>query len=213
MAHPLPCVPRDSRELAGVARLRSTAGLHRGHVQADLNGDGSKELLYVTEDLELHMLAPQLASRFEQGFAPAVVKGKKTIEVPSVLVGGRTPLAMKAGYIDPPEQDFVHVPRKMVIVIVTRGWVVVCLDHNLNVLWQTSIHERFPRHATTREVRLHVAGPWHRIRECVHATCEHWVHDSCSADLHPHQPPRGQGERQRHGGDWRNRELRCTGRG
>lgn len=121
-------------------------------VQADLNGDGKKEILTVTHDLELHLLSPQLASRFEQGFAPATVKGTKKIEIPTVLKGARAPLAMKAGYIDPPEHDFVHVQRKMVVVVVTRGWVVVCLDHNLNVLWQTSVHDRFPRHSTTREV-------------------------------------------------------------
>lgn len=123
-------------------------------MQADLNGDGSKEVLMVTQDLELHLLSPQLASRFERGFAPAAVKGTKKVEVSSVLKGGKTPLAMKAGYIDPPEHDFVHVPRKMVVVIVTRGWVVVCLDHNMNVLWQTTVHDRFPRHSTTTEVRF-----------------------------------------------------------
>lgn len=122
-------------------------------VQADLNGDGANEVLLVSDDLDLHLVAPALSNRFESGFSYAKQKGHQHIDIPAVLLGNRRPLAMAAGYLDPPPADFVHAKRKMVVVVVTAGWVVVCLDHNFNVLWQTSIHGRLPHHAATQQVR------------------------------------------------------------
>eukprot|EP00892_Ulva_mutabilis_P008601 jgi/Ulvmu1/6112/UM027_0090.1 len=132
-------------------------------VVADLNGDGANEVLLVSDDLELHLVEPALATRFETGFSYAKQKGQQVIELPSILLGRRRPLALAAGFLDPPPQDFVHVKRKMVVVVVTAGWVVVCLDHNLNVMWQTSIHERLPRHAATEEIAVHISA--HKVKE------------------------------------------------
>jgi hypothetical protein len=66
-------------------------------LQADLNGDGSNEILLVTRNLELHLLAPPAPSNLVQGFAPAIVKGKHVIEPSPVFVGQRHPVALAAG--------------------------------------------------------------------------------------------------------------------
>lgn len=130
-------------------------------------------MLLVSDDLELHLVAPALANRFEQGFSYAQQKGQQHIEVPYALLGNRRPIAMAAGYLDPPPQDFVHVKRKMVVVVVTAGWVVTCLDHNLKIMWQTSIHDTLPEHAATQQVRpppRPLPSPWHLRRTSTSGT-------------------------------------------
>ena len=121
-------------------------------LQADLNGDGAKEILLVTRKLELHMLAPPSASSLAQGFAPATVKWKQQLQPSAVYLGQHHPVALAAGYIDEPDAGLAHARRKMVVVVVTSGWLIVCLDHNLKVMWEKSIHGHFPHHAAVREV-------------------------------------------------------------
>jgi hypothetical protein len=145
--------------------LRLASATHPAALQADLNGDGIKEVLLVTHSLQLHLIAPQPPTRASQGFAPAIVKGKQPVEVSSVLLGDKQPVALAAGYIDAPADDMVHAPRKMVVVIVTAGWLVICLDHNLNVLWEKSVHGHFPHHASMREVRA-----WF-VASCSYCNC------------------------------------------
>ena len=122
-------------------------------LQADLNGDGANEILLITHDLELHLLAPPPSGTAGAGFAHAQVRAKQKPNVSALLLGQRQPVAMATGYVDAPDADLVHARRKMVVVIVTAGWLVLCLDHNLNVLWQKSVHGHFPHHAAVREVR------------------------------------------------------------
>lgn len=136
-------------------------------MQADLNGDGKTEVLLVTHSLEVHLISPVPASSSSPGFSRAVSKHREVLDLSSVLLGDKQPVALAAGYIDPPENDLVHTPRKMVIVIVTAGWLVICLDHNLKVLWEKSIHGHFPHHAAMREVRPY--GLW-----CPAAMLEAW---------------------------------------
>lgn len=48
-------------------------------------------------------------------------------------------VAMAAGYIDPPPTELVIALRKQVLVAVTSNWQVMCFDHNLRLLWETTI--------------------------------------------------------------------------
>jgi len=48
---------------------------------------------------------------------------------------GRKPVAIAVGFIDEPQEGIV---RKPVIVIVTDGWNVMCYDHNLKLMWEST---------------------------------------------------------------------------
>jgi hypothetical protein len=126
---------------------------HSITLQADLNGDGAKEILLVTHRLQLHLISPHAASRATSGFARATLKTRQPAVVASLLLGDRQPVAMAAGYIDAPDPEHKHARRKMVVVVVTAGWIIICLDHNLKLLWEKSVHGHFPHHASVREVR------------------------------------------------------------
>ena len=86
------------------------------------------------------------------------MRGTQAVNVSLALQGQRIPVALGAGYLDPPPPaDTVAPPRrKMAVVVVTAGWAIICLDHNLNVLWEQSVHGHFPHHTTVREVRFPV---------------------------------------------------------
>ena len=56
-----------------------------------------------------------------------------------LLLAGMHIVAMAAGYIDPPPAELVIALRKQVLVAVTSNWQVMCFDHNLRLLWQTTI--------------------------------------------------------------------------
>lgn len=55
------------------------------------------------------------------------------------ILAGMHIVAMAAGYIDPPPSELVIAPRKQVLVAVTSNWQVMCFDHNLRLLWETTI--------------------------------------------------------------------------
>lgn len=109
----------------------------------------------VTHGLELLLLSPQpaAAAASGSGFTRATTKTRQQIMASSVVLGETQPVALAAGYLDAPDPEHKHARRKMVVVVVTAGWLVLCLDHNFNVLWQKSLHGHFPHHASIREVR------------------------------------------------------------
>ena len=55
------------------------------------------------------------------------------------FLAGMHIVAMAAGYIDAPPAELVVAPRKQVLVAVTSNWQVMCFDHNLRLLWETTI--------------------------------------------------------------------------
>ena len=55
------------------------------------------------------------------------------------LLAGMHIVAMAAGYIDPLPAELVVALRKQVLVAVTSNWQVMCFDHNLRLLWETTI--------------------------------------------------------------------------
>lgn len=52
------------------------------------------------------------------------------------VASGRRAVAMAAGFI---EKHTSGKPAKQVLVVVTSGWSVMCFDHNLKKLWDTSL--------------------------------------------------------------------------
>jgi hypothetical protein len=54
--------------------------------------------------------------------------------------------------------ELVRALRKQVVVVVTAGWNIMCFDHNLKLMWETSIREDFPHHAEIKEVAIHISN-------------------------------------------------------
>lgn len=48
--------------------------------------------------------------------------------------------------------------RKQVIVVLTASWQVLCFDHNLQPLWESSLQNEFPGHTVQREVAILVTN-------------------------------------------------------
>jgi hypothetical protein len=157
-----------ARAAAAAARLRAELGRGQLHahlprpVVADLNGDGSLEVLVATHDYGLRLLRPEppsaLLSSSREGFAPArEVAAASLLPLSSSSSSDSgaahhhnnnndkedepfdeddwAPAALAVGYLDPPPEALVAAPRKMVAAVVTRGWRVLVFDHNLKLLW------------------------------------------------------------------------------
>ena len=123
------------------------------YLQADLNGDGAKEVILVSHKDRIQVISPSLAGRQGDGFARATELGSSDLIDSHVRIPvGRRPIALAAGYLDPPLAALALAPRKMVVVVVTTGWTVIVFDHNFVPLWETNIAEKFPRHTSISEV-------------------------------------------------------------
>lgn len=48
--------------------------------------------------------------------------------------------------------------RKQVIVVLTASWQLLCFDHNLQLLWESSLQHEFPGHTVQREVAILVTN-------------------------------------------------------
>eukprot|EP00241_Pyramimonas_parkeae_P004151 CAMPEP_0114256276 /NCGR_PEP_ID=MMETSP0058-20121206/18057_1 /TAXON_ID=36894 /ORGANISM="Pyramimonas parkeae, CCMP726" /LENGTH=677 /DNA_ID=CAMNT_0001370813 /DNA_START=38 /DNA_END=2071 /DNA_ORIENTATION=- len=125
---------------------------------ADLNGDGQREVIVATRDAKLQVLRlPQVRST-STDFAGAEVMAEVSLTPKRVRVSaGRRPAAMAVGFLDPPEQARTSL-RKQVVVVVTADWTVMCFDHNLRLMWENSLQEEFPHHASIREVAVLVTN-------------------------------------------------------
>ncbi len=44
------------------------------------------------------------------------------------------------------------------MVVVTAGWNIMCFDHNLRLMWETSILREMPPHTEIREVAIHISN-------------------------------------------------------
>mmetsp|Transcript_21460 Transcript_21460/g.51195 ORF Transcript_21460/g.51195 Transcript_21460/m.51195 type:complete len:700 (-) Transcript_21460:224-2323(-) len=128
-------------------------------VAADLNGDGSQEVLVATPDCKIQLLAPQPHGRAGEGFMAAPLIAEASLLPTNVrMSAGRRAVAMATGYLDPQAVELVRALRKQVVVVVTAGWDVLCFDHNLRLMWEASIREEMPHHAEVREVAIHISN-------------------------------------------------------
>lgn len=104
--------------------------------QADLNGDGSSEIIVAGHDAKVLVLAPRQGARPGTGFAHARVVGHTSLSPPQETAGKQwDAIALAAGHIDPAPEELVKAPRKQVLVVVTANLHVHCFDHNLRLLW------------------------------------------------------------------------------
>lgn len=128
-------------------------------VVADLNGDGSDEVLVSTHGTVIQMLSPGRGEQIKGDFASAAKVGELRLEANSTVnLKGMHVIALAAGFIDPPPEQLVIAPRKQVLVAVTSNWQVLCLDHNLKLQWQTAIlGGAHHKHARPREVAIHIS--------------------------------------------------------
>eukprot|EP00898_Chlorokybus_atmophyticus_P005991 jgi/Chlat1/6393/Chrsp44S05841 len=132
-------------------------------VVADLNGDGRLEVLLATHDAKLLVLDPAApADPDADTFAQAKVLAQVSL-LPSAPSGapvrflpGRRAIALATGHLDPPPSPSAgNTPRrKRVIVVVTTGWQIMCYDHNLQLVWETSVKAEWPDGAHWKEVTV-----------------------------------------------------------
>ncbi|GAB1601233.1 uncharacterized protein LOC115216796 [Argonauta hians] len=100
----------------------------------DLDGDGTNEIILLSNDLKLSLLAlPEVDNRDEEDkiLPHVVVKYKTMLSAKSDQLGW--PVAMTTGYLLP-YKSMVQI-RKQVIVVVTDRWNVLCYDESLQLLW------------------------------------------------------------------------------
>mmetsp|Transcript_9037 Transcript_9037/g.25956 ORF Transcript_9037/g.25956 Transcript_9037/m.25956 type:complete len:704 (-) Transcript_9037:142-2253(-) len=128
-------------------------------VAADLNGDGSTEVLIATHDCKILLVAPQPHGRAGEGFVAAPLIAEASLLSSKVrMTAGRKAVTMATGYLDPEQPELVRALRKQVVVVVTAGWNILCFDHNLRLMWETSIRDSLPHHAEIREVAIHISN-------------------------------------------------------
>lgn len=128
-------------------------------IAADLNGDGSSEIIIATHDCKIQLLQPQAHGRQGEGFVAGVLMAEASLLPNRVrMTAGRRAVAMATGYLDPMSTELVRALRKQVVVVVTAGWNIMCFDHNLKLMWETSIREDFPHHAEIKEVAIHISN-------------------------------------------------------
>lgn len=124
----------------------------------DVNEDGQKDIIYLTTDYELKIsssddiyeLGEEIADSSMVTFSNIkMFAGKDNhlkLKIPELtstysasllpdfgITFGRRPVALGSGYIDVES----GVKRHKVIVVLTEGWVVMCFDHKLNLMWES----------------------------------------------------------------------------
>ncbi|CAI6009301.1 unnamed protein product [Closterium sp. NIES-65] len=135
----------------------------------DLNGDGRKEVILATRDARLQVIEPFTPPSGES-YHPVRVLKEVSLQPGQVELNpaGHQAVAFAVGYLDPPSLKppkkagsgkAVSVPRrKAVVAVVTAGWAVLCFDHNLKLLWETSVQHHFPHGARHKEVAVLIAN-------------------------------------------------------
>ncbi|XP_061189984.1 uncharacterized protein LOC133197792 isoform X2 [Saccostrea echinata] len=111
----------------------------------DLDGDGTNEILLITHDFKLNIMAlPDPVTDEEDDTLPHVVVKQKAVLPINVSEVSR-PVAMETGFTIP-YSSMMQI-RKQIIVVVTDDWQVLCYNHNLELLW----HKRFMDVSRVRE--------------------------------------------------------------
>jgi hypothetical protein len=76
--------------------------------------------------------------------------------------GGRRPIRMSSGYLIPFNESNV---RQQVIIVVTDSYAVLCFDHNLKLLWESSILQYVPPSLYLSEIAIAVTSIPLRIND------------------------------------------------
>lgn len=73
----------------------------------------------------------------DEGFSDARVLAEVSLLPDKIRISsGRRAVAMAAGVVD---RDKPGQNPKLVLVVVTSGWSVMCFDHNLKKLWENNL--------------------------------------------------------------------------
>ena len=56
-----------------------------------------------------------------------------------------------------------RTPHMQIIVAVTSSYKLICLDHNLAIMWAKDLTPNFPEHSPIADVALHVS--YHKVGE------------------------------------------------
>ncbi|XP_062582236.1 uncharacterized protein LOC134244004 isoform X2 [Saccostrea cucullata] len=111
----------------------------------DLDGDGTNEILLITHDFKLNVLAlPDPVTDEEDDTLPHVVVKQRAV-LPINVTEVSRPVAMETGFTIP-YSSMMQI-RKQIVVVVTDDWQVLCYNHNLELLW----HKRFMDVSRVRE--------------------------------------------------------------
>ena len=122
----------------------------------DLDGDGLNEVIVATREPGLRILSVPRPPSSASGSAridPVVprLRRKATLLGAVRVAKGRHPVALATGYIDPYPDDSPTTKttkrgakgprqRKQVIVVLTESFVLMCFDHKLRLLWETTLN-------------------------------------------------------------------------
>lgn len=114
-------------------------------VVADLDGDGTPEVLVPTLDGRLLLLSavvdpaqdPEGFAADEREWRELPVRKSASLRSHAGLAKGRRPMAVSAGYLN--DVADADGRRRQVVVAVTEDWSVLAFDHELRLLWEHSI--------------------------------------------------------------------------
>lgn len=107
-------------------------------VICDLNGDGKKEVIVISNiagDLTLKVLSADPPQGDKSSIYSPEVLASLSLSPLKVTIG-RTPVALKTGYVDTYDAS---TGRNQVIVVVREDWTVACYDSSLQLLWEKAI--------------------------------------------------------------------------
>lgn len=105
---------------------------------ADLDGDGTNEVVVATREPSIRILSvPRPVS--DAPTDPMIPRLRRQASLMgSVRVAkGRRPVALATGFIDRVRPG---VRRKRVVVVLTESFTVLCFDHRLRLLWETTLN-------------------------------------------------------------------------
>jgi hypothetical protein len=103
----------------------------------DLDGDGSNELIAVTNDLRLQIYAVSEEEMYTGSgdiHHPEVLQSVRLSKLE--LTKGRAPIALSAGYIEPFSESQA---RTKVIVVLHEDWTASAYSSDLQLLWERSL--------------------------------------------------------------------------
>eukprot|EP00297_Palpitomonas_bilix_P024669 CAMPEP_0113870066 /NCGR_PEP_ID=MMETSP0780_2-20120614/1877_1 /TAXON_ID=652834 /ORGANISM="Palpitomonas bilix" /LENGTH=745 /DNA_ID=CAMNT_0000855297 /DNA_START=122 /DNA_END=2359 /DNA_ORIENTATION=+ /assembly_acc=CAM_ASM_000599 len=139
----------------------------------DLDGDGTMEIVAAFASgggssgkepfVGVYKTSQYMLTESDSGAVVSPLQEAEATLLPTVkLTGGRRPVALTTGYLDPLEDEEEEekkgeskkkggakkkpsTPRQQVVVVVTSDWTILCFDHDLKLQWEA--------HAVTKRIR------------------------------------------------------------
>ncbi|PRP81618.1 FG-GAP repeat-containing protein [Planoprotostelium fungivorum] len=118
-------------------------------IVTDIDGDGLNEVIHVDYDHKIRIHRYGIDKTF---LKEASLASKLRIK------SGRFPVAMATGYVTPSD------PQQHIIVM-TDSWSVLCYDHNLKLIWETSAKDSIPNDSYFEEAAAIILSNTIRITD------------------------------------------------